>query len=203
MPTLDQDELLILRLRAGDLEALGELYDRYNSIVYRTALAITCNQAAAEKVLQECFLELNGSIHTFDRSNSVNHWLIREATHKAADWAKQRQRWPLTMDWQRQLADGFFNDSKNVIQSPGALINALANLEIQQRVVVVLHYYNALNIDEMSTILACSPGTVKSHLHYGRENLRRQLNTSLAGVPETSAGLNIEIQELFFPNREI
>ncbi len=203
MPTSDHDEILILRLRAGDLEALGELYDRYNSIVYRTALAITCNQAAAEKILPECFLELKGSIHTIDRSNSINHWLIRGAAHKAADWAKQRLRWPLTMDWQRQFPDGFFSYSKNAIQTQGALINALANLEIQQRVVVVLHYYNALNIDEISAILERSPGTVKSHLHYGRENLRRQLNTSLAGVPETSAGLNIEIQELFFPNREI
>ena len=43
------DGWLVVRLRRGDLESLGELYERYKMLVYRTALAITCDKGAAEE----------------------------------------------------------------------------------------------------------------------------------------------------------
>jgi RNA polymerase sigma-70 factor (ECF subfamily) len=53
--------------------------------------------------------------------------------------------------------------------------DAIGALHGNQRVVVILHYLNGLNLDEIAQILGCPVGTVKSRLYYARENLRRRL----------------------------
>jgi RNA polymerase sigma-70 factor (ECF subfamily) len=52
---------------------------------------------------------------------------------------------------------------------------AIAGLNFNQRVVVVLHYLNGLNLEDIAEILDCPVGTVKSRLYYARENLRHKL----------------------------
>jgi RNA polymerase sigma-70 factor (ECF subfamily) len=54
-------------------------------------------------------------------------------------------------------------------------MDAIASLNVNQRIVIVLFYLNALDMNEIATILGCPVGTVKSRLHYGRENLRQKL----------------------------
>jgi RNA polymerase sigma-70 factor, ECF subfamily len=55
--------------------------------------------------------------------------------------------------------------------------DAIRSLNLNQRVVVALHYLSGLSLDEIAEILDCPVGTVKSRLHYARENLRHQLET--------------------------
>jgi RNA polymerase sigma-70 factor (ECF subfamily) len=56
-----------------------------------------------------------------------------------------------------------------------AVRSALDSLDFKQRVVLVLFYLQDFSVAEIAEILECPVGTVKSRLHYGRENLRRQL----------------------------
>ena len=49
---------LVLAIQDGSLDALGELYDRYNRLVYRTALGVTGDTESASDLLQEVFLRL-------------------------------------------------------------------------------------------------------------------------------------------------
>lgn len=205
MTKIAEDGRLLLRLKAGDLGALGEIYDHHNANIFRTALAITCNHITAEKILKDCFLNLNRNIQSIEPSQSFQSWLLRETVNLAYTWGKQRVHWPITLDWPDQRAEVPSPNSLNTSGGnfQGELINAIAGLEIHQRVVVVLHYYNLLSIDEIADILECQPGTVKSRLHYGRENLRRQLNTSNIASPELRGGLRVDIQKLFLRNREI
>jgi len=60
------DAWLVVRVRDGDLEALGELYERYKTSVYRTALAITCDERAAEDILQDAFLRVYTYAYSID-----------------------------------------------------------------------------------------------------------------------------------------
>ena len=60
---------------------------------------------------------------------------------------------------------------------------AIDALAFSQRVVIVLYYLNNLNLQEIADILNCPVGTVKSRLHYGRENLRELLDDD-AQAPE-------------------
>src|SRR4051812_16488255 len=53
---VDSDGLLMARIAAGDDEALGEVYDRFGSLVYGVARRVTGNSASAEDVVQEIFV---------------------------------------------------------------------------------------------------------------------------------------------------
>ncbi len=62
--------MLICRSRQGDLAAFEALYDGHKGQVFRTALAITRDQAAAEDILQECFIRLHRCLERPGRAAS-------------------------------------------------------------------------------------------------------------------------------------
>ena len=71
------DDQLISQIRGGDLKALETLYDKYKEQIYRTALAITRDQQAAEDILQDCFLRLHDNVNRLDGSVPIAPWLHR------------------------------------------------------------------------------------------------------------------------------
>ncbi len=197
MTTTTDDGIFIQRLKAGDLDALGEIYDRHNTDIYRAAMGITCSQSAAEKILQECFLTLHRKVHELDAAQELRAWLYRETVNLIFAWAKQPIRWPMSAERSASTPQNGVSRSEQ-----DEFTAAIAALEIHQRVVIVLHYYSELDVDEIADILEYSPGVIKSHLYYGRENMRRRL--VLANItPGVRGGLASNVRELFLHNKEI
>jgi len=87
------DRELLLLLCQGSLEALGLLYDRYQRMVYRTALAITGDPDAAADLLQDVFLRLHRFVGRFDLDRPLEPWLYRVTTNLSYTRVKSRSRW--------------------------------------------------------------------------------------------------------------
>src|SRR3990172_2389785 len=87
------DRELLQKLQTGSLEALGELYDRHQRMVYRTALAITGDAEAAADLLQDVFLRLHRFADRVDPQRPLEPWLYRVATNLAYTWVKRSHRW--------------------------------------------------------------------------------------------------------------
>src|SRR5664279_1092151 len=86
------DMRLVARLRAGDQQALSELYDRYSKVVYGVALRILHDTGAAEDLLQDIFLQLWRKPDAFDSSRgSLTAWLAVIARHRSIDRLRQRR----------------------------------------------------------------------------------------------------------------
>ncbi len=173
------DGRLIARLREGDVDALGELYEKYKRRVFRTALAITRDQGAAEDILQECFLRLFTRASHIRTDVPLEPWLYRVTVNLSYTWAKKRQR-----------RGGALEDVLDRLIAPLNLLperaverrevqetvrRAVEDLPLSHRVVVVLFYLEGLNLKEIASILDLPEGTVKSRLHYARRSLRRLL----------------------------
>ena len=184
----DQGDLqLILKLRQGDLEALGGLYDRHRLLVYRTALAITGDTEAAADLLHDTFLRLYRFGHRIDPTRPIEPWLYRMTANMAYTWVKRRGRWHQAL---REMADRL---SREYPASPSQQVErneawleirrALQAISPEKRVVVVLYYLNDLPISEIAEILDLPLGTVKSRLHYGRQALKQQLGLDGQLVP--------------------
>ena len=181
------DLQLILKLRQGDLEALGGLYDRHRLLVYRTALAITGDTEAAADLLHDTFLRLYRFGHRIDPTRPIEPWLYRMAANMAYTWVKRRGRWHQAL---REMADRL---SREYPASPSQQVErneawleirrALQAISPEKRVVVVLYYLNDLPISEIAAILDLPLGTVKSRLHYGRQALKQQLGLDGQVVP--------------------
>ncbi len=179
MPAWSDDEYLIIELQSGDLDALGVLYERYKTNVYRTALTITRDPSASEDILQDCFLRLYKYAYSIDSSLPLRPWLYRVTTNLSYNWEKHRKRWQTSLDEALDWMTSPTNDSPEwwaeLNDMQGQVMDAVLSLNTNQRVVITLYYLNSLNLKEIASILDCPVGTVKSRLHYGRETLRRKL----------------------------
>jgi len=175
--SLKSDGWFIVRIRDGDLEALGELYERYKAQVYRTALAITHDERVAEDILQEAFLRVYTYADGIDETVSLGPWLYRVTVNLAYSWTNRVKR------WLRYLEDLFDHRASPSQWCPEAtaeeqerlqsLLQAIDALPSRHRVVVVLYYLEGLSLGEIAYVLGIPEGTVKSRLHYARESLRK------------------------------
>src|ERR1017187_1555530 len=82
----------LTRIRAGDQQAMSELYDRYSKVVYAVALRVRQDAAGAEDVLQDIFLQLWRNPDAFDASRgSLAAWLAVIARHRSIDRLRKRR----------------------------------------------------------------------------------------------------------------
>ena len=185
---IQDDGQLVVQLQAGDLESLGVLYERHKTRVYRTALAITHDPSAAEDILQDCFLRAYKYAHRIDSSLPLEPWLYRVTVNLAYSWETGRKRWqtPLEGAIDRLVSSKRQSPEWQVEVSEvhRRVAEAIVSLNLNQRIVVVLYYLNSLSLKEIADILDCPVGTVKSRLHYGRENLGRKLEVGRKFTPE-------------------
>ena len=173
------DGWFIVRLREGDIESLGELYERYHTLVYRTALAITCDEKAAEDILQDAFLRVYTYADRIDEARPLGPWLYRVTVNLAYSWTSRVKRW-----W-HSLQDTLDNLSLSPRYYPEAIAEeqewqqllqqAIYALPPRHRVVIVLHYLEGLSLKEIAYVIDAPEGTVKSRLHYARERLRKAI----------------------------
>ena len=174
---LESTPELVLQLQDGSLEALGQLYNRFNQLVYRTAYGITGDPDTAADLLQDVFLRLHRFAERVDPTRPLEPWLYRVTTNLAYTWVKRR-RWLRPLD---DVADWLSAKEKKPsvhylveLDDEWQQVNrAIGTLPLPQRIVVVLYYVNDLSILEIADILEIPQGTVKSRLHYGRKALKK------------------------------
>jgi len=190
----DQD--LVLRLQKGDLDALGDLYDQHRLLVFRTALAITGDQEAANDLLQDVFLRLYRFADKIDPLRPLEPWLYRMTANLAYTWIKRRRRWLQPLE---DFADWLVGPGHNIPAETAEknddweqIQRAVSHLPAPQRVVVVLYYLNDLSLLEIAEILEVPVGTVKSRLHYGRLTLKKNLGLVRFPESETVPDLNFK-----------
>lgn len=176
---MKKDGELVRLLQAGSLSALGELYDRHQRMVYRTALAITGDEQAAADLLQDVFLRIHRFAHHIDPERPLEPWLYRTTANLSYTWVKRQRRWLRPLENMAEWLAGSQKDSP-VFQTErdeewARVQKAIATLGLQQRVVVVLYYINDLSLQEIAEIMDIPVGTVKSRLFYGRKQLKSYL----------------------------
>lgn len=180
---------LILDLQGGSPEALGAIYDRYNRLVYRTALGVCGEPEAAADLLQEVFLRLFRFAGHIDPDRPLEPWLYRMTVNLSYTWVKRR-KWLQPLE---DIADWLAGDGR---QQPSAvaerhetwdqIAQAIASLPLAQRTVVVLYYINECSMQEISDILEVPAGTVKSRLHYARLALKESMQLRDSKAEELS-----------------
>lgn len=180
------DSRLITRIRDGDIEALGDLYERYKAQVYRTALAITHDERMSEDILQETFLRVYNYADSFDTSRPLGPWLYRITVNLAYSWTNRAKRWV-----------SFFQGAVERLKAPDhlypervaeerersqALQQAIDTLPTPQRVVVILYYLEDLSVSDIAYVVGVPEGTVKSRLYYARKKLKEAIVERGQGV---------------------
>ena len=178
------ETLLIDELREGDMAALAILVEKYKRLVYRVAVQITKNHEDANDVMQDTFLKVYESIHSFRKDAAFETWLYRIVVNHATNLVKRRERRresPLSSTSEmeihpdlRRSTDLANNPHLNLERKERQrwVTQAVNSLPLKQRTVVILHEFEGLTHPEIASILNCSEGTVRSRLHYARHKLK-------------------------------
>lgn len=180
---------LLRRLRDRDERAFRELVQVHRDKVYNITFRMLGNRAEAEDVAQEVFISVFKTIDQFREESKFSTWLYRVAVNHCKNRIKylarrhDRDRDELDETTQGSGVNGTIggplpsspSDALQSAQMEKVLQEAIASLEDDQRIVVVLRDVEDLSIEEICEITGLPDGTVKSRLHRARLVLRKRL----------------------------
>jgi RNA polymerase sigma-70 factor (ECF subfamily) len=177
----DADRAVLVRLADGELDALGDLYDRYKTMAFSIAFRITNDATLAEDVVQDAFLGVwrNGARYVEGRG-SVKTWLLAIVHHRAIDAIRRRRptcELPDTtgaaVPASLTLPDVWAEVAAEL--DAETVRGAIATLSDVQREAIELAYFGGLTQQEIADRTGTPLGTVKSRMRLGLLAMRRSL----------------------------
>nr|HEX4319052.1 sigma-70 family RNA polymerase sigma factor [Kofleriaceae bacterium] len=184
------DASLIRRLRSRDERAFRELIEAERDRIYNITYRMLGNRAEAEDVAQEVFITVFKTIESFREESKLSTWLYRVTVNHCKNRIKylarrhDRDRDELDETSHSQETNGAVVGPPQHAQPDRALAGAqmekllqeaIAQLDEDHRIVVVLRDVEDLSIEEICEITGLPDGTVKSRLHRARLALRKRL----------------------------
>jgi RNA polymerase sigma-70 factor, ECF subfamily len=178
---------LVVRAKAGDVEAFSDLVRHYDRRVFRMAKQITQNDDDAEDVLQETFLKAYTHLDDFQGNSKFYTWLVRIAVNEALmKLRKRRSDRTVPLDEPidtgedemiREIAVWDENPEETYSREELATVldQAVQSLKPAYRTVFVLRDIEEMSIEETAEALGLSISAVKSRLLRARLQLREKL----------------------------
>ncbi|GAB4578962.1 MAG: sigma-70 family RNA polymerase sigma factor [Anaerolineales bacterium] len=184
-----EDEALISLIARKQVEALGELYDRYSRLVFSLALYMVDDQPAAEEITQDAFTRLWVQADSYRPEQAkVKTWLVTIARNRAIDELRRRKVRP-TSALLEEVWETSSNNLEEMVDGRAQSVRvraALSTLPSEQRQVMVMAYFGGYSQAEISTELAMPLGTVKTRMRLAMQKLR-QLLTSENGTGKSNS----------------
>jgi RNA polymerase sigma-70 factor, ECF subfamily len=178
------DEEVVQRIRAGETSLFEVVMRRYNQRLYRVARAILRDDAEAEDVMQQAYVNAYQHLDQFAHRSTFSTWLTKIAVHEALARARRRGRLDST-----EASYGSDGETMDALKSPepdperqafagelGALIeSAIEAMPEHYRVVFVMRDVEGLSTAESAECLDITEETTKTRLHRARMLLREAL----------------------------
>ena len=184
------DTALMEQLKAGEMDALEVIYERYRDMVEAAIRRVIpkVSSTDVEELTHDAFVALIKATPTFDLSKRLKPWLFGIAVNKAA--GRKRRGWV-----RRTLLDKHRSETEalglHLVDSPSMqveirrdLIEAFKALPAAQHDVMVLHAVEGFTGEEISEILDIKVKTVWTRLHRARKTLMVKMNSQKKGIPK-------------------
>ncbi|MEO8289860.1 MAG: sigma-70 family RNA polymerase sigma factor [Gaiellaceae bacterium] len=172
----DPDAQLVARARRGDRWAFEQLVERHQHRLFTLAARTLGSQDEAADAVQEAFIRAWLGLPRFRGGSLFSTWLYRICLNAAHDQRLKRRPEPL--DEIHEPADP--EDAFVTSELSGDLARALAELDEDYRVAVVLFDVLGCSYAEIAALTDVPEGTVKSRIFRGRSQLAERLGTSAA-----------------------
>jgi RNA polymerase sigma-70 factor (ECF subfamily) len=169
-----RDEWLALRCQAGVPGAFADLLGEMERPLFYYAVKITGNKEAAIDLLQEVWLRALRDIRKLRDPSAVRSWLYTIAHGIGVDSTRQARSNQRLVEHQAETLE-IADDPWPSIDDAAAVHHALDKLDSKHREVLVLHFLEDFSLIEISKILDCPEGTVKSRIYYAKKALREAI----------------------------
>jgi RNA polymerase sigma-70 factor (ECF subfamily) len=187
----DPDWVYVQQVQAGDVAAFDPLFKKYSRPLLSVVYHLTSNREDAADIVQEAAIKALRSIQRFKGYSNFYTWLYRITLNETYSYLRRNRlrrffslegltQEAAELPWVRALladtstqasgAEAFFLNDLQL-----RLNQAMQRLSAKHRTVVVLHEIQGLPLEEVAKILETSPGTVRSRLHYAKQELQKYL----------------------------
>src|SRR2546426_10845658 len=174
------DEVLIGRIANGDRLAMQVLYARYHVRVFRFVVRLVRDEATAEDVISEVFLDVWRQAGRFEGRSAVSTWLLAIARFKALSTLRRRP--------DEELDEETAGAIEDPSDDPGAALEkkdkramirkCLTGLSAEHREIIDLVYYHVKSVEEVAEIVGIPQNTIKTRMFYARKRLAELLKAA-------------------------
>ena len=175
VPSASAKADLVERARAGDHTAFAILARSAFGRMYGAAKLILRDQYAAEDAVQEALLLAWRHVATIRDPDAWDVWMYRLTVRVCYRLARARGARQVRELYIRLDRPSTVNDFTGALAERDRIMAALTDLPLEQRAVIVLHFYLDLSMVQAAAVLDVPVGTAKSRLHRGLESLRASL----------------------------
>lgn len=170
------DHALMLAVRSGELDALGELFERHHRPLFGFLIKLTGHRSAAEDIAQVVFERMLKYRHTYRDEGNFAPWMYQLARRCASDHFRKSAAAPAHHD-PADLQDHadetpHAGDHATRNDDHALLRSALKRLHHDDREVLLLSRFQELSFAEIAGILECSVGAAKVRAHRALHELR-------------------------------
>ncbi len=171
-------QVVSLFRRRGNEQSFEELVAPHMDALFKQAYHYTGSTHDAEDLLQDFLAELYQKQNKLRAVKSLRAWLMRYLYNRFIDSYRKRKNLPnLDSVHDEQMANTLANDdSPENSYWHQQVLDGLATLSNEQRMVISLHDIEGYTLTELSEIMKIPLGTLKSHLHRGRRVLQKRFN---------------------------
>lgn len=169
------DRGLLLLIAEGDEPAFASLYRRHNLAIFNYLLRMVHEKPVAEDLLQEVFVAVWEGSDRFKGRAKVKTWIFRIAHNQAVSWLRKNGRRKLDYEMaELRTPDG--PEARSLANwQHGQVQEALGQLSAVHRAVIELAFVNELSYADISEVMDCPVGTVKSRMSYALRHLEQLL----------------------------
>ncbi len=183
-PPLVGDETLMARIQEREPEALASLYDRYSGILKSLIMGVIHNDAEADDLLQEIFMEIwNQAAHYSAQKGKPLGWIVTLTRRRSIDRLRKKQAYAraeerLQNETEQQPDAWVHNSTEDDIEMSDTrrlIMAILKNLPPAQREAIDLAFYHGMSQREIAAKTGIPLGTIKTRLELGLKKISEAL----------------------------
>lgn len=180
----DNELMLLNNAIKGDIKSFELLIKKYQKYAYNISLKYLKDPNEAEDITQEALIKVFRNLKNFNMNSKFSTWLYRIVVNTCKDELRKKKREENVSHLDN--SDEYINEVEDTKYEPlrsleenelsEGLKNAVDELKLKYKEVIILCDVNGLSYNEISNILDIPVGTVRSRISRGRLNLRKIIN---------------------------
>ena len=176
---------MVARCLAGDEQAFACITKRYGSLLLRTAYLLVRDEEAAKDIVQDALLLAWRHMSKLREPTFLRAWLLKIVVNQSTSLKRQWARKATLL--RAQLLQSYINTTietadfqRGHVEDTLDVLQAIEQLPVNQRVVLVLFYYHRMTMPEIADMLGVAENTLRKRLQAALEKVRRALNIELS-----------------------
>jgi RNA polymerase sigma factor (sigma-70 family) len=173
------DNELMLKVKSGDIDRLGLIFERFNKQLYGYFMKLTGRTDISEDLVQNVFLRIMQYRTRYRGDGNFNIWLYKIAHNIYVDFIRKKKNLVFSEnmhEWVNIRDEDSFHERTSKNEEINILKRALMKLPGKKREILTLSRYQELKYKEIAKIMGCSESAVKVRIYRAMEDLRTIYN---------------------------